>query len=170
VKTVLALILLGLVQTVSADPSSAQAFEHLKTIVGQWQGLTDSGRSLRIDYATSARGSALVETWQPGVSGETLTVVHLDGGRVMATHYCAQGNQPRLVMNTSDGKRFVFEYLDASNLADPDASHLHRLEFARQADGSLERIETYRSGAQSETSRARLTRLEPVDDKGAHGP
>ncbi|MEZ5461776.1 hypothetical protein [Dokdonella sp.] len=169
-KAVLVVILLSLARAVSADSNSAQAFEQLKSIVGQWQGVTERGRSLRIDYATSARGSVLVETWQPGASGETISVVHLDGSRLMATHYCGQGNQPRLVMGSSDGKRFVFEYLDASNLADPDASHLHRLEFVRQPDGSLERIETYLSGAHSEISKVRLTRLERIGDEDIHGP
>lgn len=169
-KTLMFLIALGAAPSAFADLLGAEAFEQMKVVVGQWQGVSEGGRSLRIDYATTARGSVLVETWQPGTKAETLSVMHQDGDQVMATHYCGQGNQPRLVMKSSDGKRFVFEYQDASNLGDPDASHLHRLEFASRADGSLDRIETYRSGAETETSRVHLTRLENVPAEEPNGP
>lgn len=164
------LAILGFSPAASTGLHGVEAYEELKTITGQWQGVTAGGSILRIDYATSARGSVLIETWQPGSAGETLSVMHQDGNRVMATHYCGQGNQPRLVMKSSDGHRFVFEYQDASNLASPEASHLYRLEFAKQADGGLVRIETYRNGKKDETSQVQLTRIRTARTEGTHGP
>ena len=142
----------------AAEPAAADRFERLKTLaVGEWQGETANGATLRVDYKTISRGSALVEIWQPGTRAETMTVFHRDGDRVLATHYCAQGNQPRLALR-QDGADFAFEYLDATNLQD-GTSHLHRLVLAPATDGGLQRDETYRGASGEETSRLRLRRV-----------
>lgn len=144
----------------AAEPAAPDRFERLKTLaVGDWQGEIAGGATLRVNYQTISRGSALVEIWQPGTRAETMTIFHRDGDRVLATHYCAQGNQPRLALRDGDG--FAFEYLDATNLKG-GASHLHRLALAPAADGGLQREETYRGAAGEETSRVRLRRVAPT--------
>lgn len=157
-------LLLGLVLCVVSTANAANVvapdrFESLSAISGQWQLRSESGRDMHIVYAPTARGSVLVETWQGGTSGETLSVFHRHGDRVMATHYCGQGNQPRLILKDGDDKDFVFEFLDATNLTDPDASHLVRLRFTMNEDGSLDRIETYRGSGEEETTRLHLRRV-----------
>lgn len=150
---------LGLAFSLAAAAATpGDGFERLKAIAGDWQGDAGGGAALRVGYRPVSRGSVLVETWQPGTRAETMTLFHRDGARVLATHYCAQGNQPRLAMR-GEGGAFVFEYVDATNLADPEASHLHRLVLAPQRDGTLERTETYRSHGREETSRVRLRRV-----------
>ena len=56
---------------------------------------------------------------------------HLDGpNRLMLTHYCGAGNQPRMTASASpDGKTVAFDFLDATNLATPDAGHMQRVVF-----------------------------------------
>lgn len=154
----------------AADVVAPDRFESLSDISGQWQARSESGRDMHIAYAPTARGSVLVETWQGGTSGETLSAFHRDGDRVMATHYCGQGNQPRLILMDGDGKDFVFEFLDATNLTDADASHLVRLRFTMNKDGSLDRIETYRGSGEEETSRLHLSRIDGSDPSIDHGP
>ena len=57
-----------------------------------------------------------------------ITMFHLDGERLLMTHYCGAGNQPRMVASASpDGKTFTFSFLDATNLATPDAPHMNHL-------------------------------------------
>jgi hypothetical protein len=142
----------------AAEPVAADRFERLKSLaVGEWQGETASGTTLHVNYKTISRGSALVEIWQPGTRAETMTVFHRDGDRVLATHYCAQGNQPRLALRDGGSGDFTFQYLDATHLQD-GASHLHRLAFAPSADGGLQRDETYRGASGEETTRLRLRR------------
>ena len=145
----------------AAEPAAADRFERLKALaVGEWQGEAANGTTLHVNYKTISRGSALVEIWQPDTRAETMTVFHRDGNRVLATHYCAQGNQPRLALRQGDTD-FAFEYLDATNLRD-GASHLHRLVLAPAADGGLQREETYRGASGEETSRLRLRRTAAV--------
>jgi len=56
-------------------------------------------------------------------------MIHMDGpNRLLLTHYCAMGNQPRMEATVSpDGKTFTFNYVDATNLATPDAGHMQRM-------------------------------------------
>ena len=56
---------------------------------------------------------------------------NLDGpNRLVLTHYCSAGNQPRMAATVSpDGKTFTFEFFDATNLKTPDAGHMQRVVF-----------------------------------------
>jgi len=57
-----------------------------------------------------------------------ISMFNLDGGRLLLTHYCSAGNQPRMVASASpDGKTITFDFLDATNLASPDAGHMNRV-------------------------------------------
>jgi len=91
------------------------------------------------------------------------TAYHLDKGVLRMTHYCAAGNQPRLKARDIDLTKNVvhFEFVDATNLASPDAPHVHgftlrfvdsdhlELEFAFRAKDkeSIERIALARARA-----------------------
>ena len=151
----------GLAASGAASAATNDAFDRLgSALVGDWvSSPTDRGRVVRVDYRTVSKGSVLVESWQAGTTGETVSVFHRDGARVVATHYCAQGNQPRLILRESAGRAFVFDFLDATNLPDASRSHLHHLELRPLPDGRLERIETYRGHGVDETTRLHFTRV-----------
>ena len=61
-----------------------------------------------------------------------ITMLHLDGSdRLLLTHYCSMGNQPRMVASASpDGKTVTFKFLDATNLATPESGHMDRVVIA----------------------------------------
>ncbi len=102
----------------------------------------------------------LVETWLAGDRPHSLTLYHADGERLMATHYCPQGNQPRLLLDpASRPDHMSFRFHDATNLASPEQSHQHALAFDfREAPLRLRRSETYRSGDGDESSELLLVR------------
>src|SRR5579883_1826017 len=79
---------------VAADPAP---LAQLSSLAGEWEAKTRSGATVRVVYRLTSASSVLLQTWQPGSTRETVTVFHADNGRLMATHYCAQGNQPRLI-------------------------------------------------------------------------
>jgi hypothetical protein len=151
------------------SPSSADRFDALKAISGHWLGHADNGHAVTVDYAAISRGSVLVENWQAGTPRETMSVFHRDGDRVMATHYCGQGNQPRLLLQRGKGSKFVFRFLDATNLPDEDASHLVELELTANADGSLDRVETYRAHGKDATSHLHLESVGDANPSERHG-
>src|SRR5258708_37774107 len=50
--------------------------------------------------------------------------------RLLLTHYCSDGTQPRMAATTSpDGKTITFDFFDVTNAATPDATYARRLIF-----------------------------------------
>lgn len=107
--------------------SEAQrSFERLKTLAGTWQGKMPDGRAVAVSYRVTSNGSAVMS--EIAEHEDMITMFHLDGNRLLMTHYCGAGNQPRMQATTSpDGKSITFKFLDATNLASPDAGHMHRM-------------------------------------------
>ncbi|TFI57418.1 hypothetical protein E2493_15170 [Sphingomonas parva] len=131
----------------------------LKPLVGRWQGISSSGRRLDISYRLIANDSVLVETWRSPSGRETMTVYHRDGARLLATHYCAQGNQPRLrLTRTERSGRMHFAFADATNLPSQASSHLHDFWIEPIDAQTLKRSETYRENGVAEEESALLTR------------
>lgn len=137
---------LALAAPASAEPrgDAEAAFERLKTLLGQWQGTFDNGRTHQVSYRTTAGGTVLMETWSLGPGRESVTLYHLDGERLLATHYCPQGNQPRLqwIGDDADG-RMQFRFVDGTHLEVPGKSHQHAFWLRLDGADRYTRSETY---------------------------
>jgi hypothetical protein len=158
VRSIIAFLLLGcaVAKHEPVSPPEPAAFERLRAeLPGRWRGEID-GHPIVVEYRVSSRGSIVLETWMPGTPAETITAYHLDRDRVMLTHYCAQGNQPRLRLVESAGGRYTFTRFDATNVA-PDAGVL--AELVLEIDGStLARTDIYSRGSQREATTIVFTR------------
>jgi len=144
----------------AAAPAGAAAFERLKGLAGEWRGQRPDGREIGIAYRLSAGGSVLVETWTLGPGRESLTIYHMDGSDLLATHFCPQGNQPRLRLARAAGSRFDFTFLNATGLG-PGQAFQHDFWIELGADGRLTRSETYVQGDESETETITYERVNP---------
>ena len=142
--------------TTPATSPDAATFAALKTMNGVWRQ-TGSDRPLTITYRVISGDSAVVETWTTASGRETMTVYVMDGERLIATHYCAQGNQPTLAL-TASAPELVFEFRSATGLADTDASHQHRFTIRPIDAEHMERSETYVEHGVPETTTLALTR------------
>ena len=131
--------------------TSSMQFETIAALTGEWQ--VQEHATLRIVFEPTAGGSVIIERWMRGERMHSLTIYHLDGERLIATHYCPQGNQPRLAATASDNGEIRFTFLDATGL-DPDESYQHDLSLERNADGTVSRAETYwgPNGAREEST------------------
>ena len=130
----------------------AISFELLKNLVGIWK-LKNKSSDFRISFELTAADSVVVETWISKDKKHSLTLYHLDGERLIATHYCPQGNQPRLQMTTASTNLLEFEFFDATNLTSPAASHQDFLSLKiNDTHTELERKEIYRGHEQSSKS------------------
>lgn len=118
------------VQSPAVDPAAARnAFERFKKLQGTWAAKSTKGWEEQTTFKTIAGESVVVEEGINAHPGETmLTVFHLDGDRLILTHYCAAKNQPRLVASSiSDDERTVtFTFLDATNLSSRDKGHMDK--------------------------------------------
>lgn len=112
------------------DPAHL-AFERFKALAGTWQSKSTKGWTEDVTYSVMGNGSFVLEvTHLTDSSNDGMaTIVHLDGSRLMMTHYCEAKNQPRLVAReiASDGSTVTFDFLDATNLTRPGAGHMHRV-------------------------------------------
>jgi hypothetical protein len=130
VLTVLTLFLVTALLAVNPSANSTSdasaAFAKLKTLAGEWEANTDKGK-LRLNYEVVSGGAAVVEHEYSDKMPEMLTVYHLDGNRLLLTHYCAAGNQPRMEATAFDPQsgELRFKFVDATNLAGPNAGHMH---------------------------------------------
>lgn len=125
----------GAPESIVYDAASALAF--LMSTSGSWA----SGGSAQHDHGatrpgsvvsvkTKAAGSAVVHTYAAGTPGEMETVFHMDGDKLLLTHYCALQNAPvlRFEKTNKPGElKFVFD--GGTNFNPQVDAHLHESTF-----------------------------------------
>ena len=121
-----------LAATAALSQTAAQkSFDQLKTLSGSWEGKNSEGKPLLVTFEDTAAGSALLSEIHGDGPQNMVSMIHLDGSRLVLTHYCSVGNQPRMAGTASpDGKTITFDFFDATNLATPDAGHMQRVVIA----------------------------------------
>ncbi len=114
-----------------AQSSAQKSFDQIKSLTGSWEGKSAQGKPVRVTFRDTAGGSAVMSEIQGHGPENMISMFHLDGpNHLLLTHYCGAGNQPRMTASTSpDGKTITFDFLDATNLATPDAGHMQRVAF-----------------------------------------
>ena len=73
------------------------AFEQIKSLEGRWLGQMgegDDAEPVEMVYSVISNGTAVIERETPGSETSMVTVYYLAGDELLATHYCAIGNQP----------------------------------------------------------------------------
>ena len=128
-------------EKISAD----DAFAQLTRMVGTWRRADKPESPLRIRFYLTAGGTVLVESWEAGGKPHSLTLYHRDGEALLATHYCPQGNQPRLALAGRDRSGLHFAFRDATDLDPAKESHQHDLWFDLSEPERPIRGETYSS-------------------------
>lgn len=110
--------------------SAQKPLDQFRTLDGTWTGQARDGSPLKITFRETAGGSAILSEIEGHGHGSMVSMFHADNGRLMMTHYCSAGNQPRMVASVApDGRTFTFDFLDATNLATPDAGHMQKVVF-----------------------------------------
>ena len=141
------------------DASASVAFERLKALVGEWKSVDGKDG---LTYELIAGGTAVLERETSPSRPAMVTLYHRDGARLLLTHYCMAGNQPRMVAKPFDPKtgELAFEFLDATNLAAPSAGHMRdvRIRFV-DANHIESEWRFYENGTPKMTERARYARV-----------
>jgi hypothetical protein len=108
----------------AAAPDSQKAWDRMKSLVGGWEGKTADGKSVSATYQLTAGGTALM---QESSEDHMVTMFYVEGDRLLLTHYCGIGNQPRMQATISpDGKLIDFQFLDGTNIPTAETGHMHR--------------------------------------------
>lgn len=137
---------------------AARRFTEMQQLVGEWRVADRPNSPLRIRFSLTAGGSVLAESWSRNDEPHSLTLYHRDAGAIVATHYCPQGNQPRLTTLPRATGGLSFTFRDATDLDVSRESYLVALSFDLPKNGVLVRRETYRLNGVDEASELRLVR------------
>jgi hypothetical protein len=108
-----------------AQSDAQKTFDSLKTLNGTWEAKVNN-KPVKVVFRTISGGSAVMSE----IVGEEnmVTMFHMDNDRVLATHYCTAGNQPRMQASLSpDGKTISFTFVDGTNIVGPKAGHMEHL-------------------------------------------
>lgn len=99
------------------------AWASLQTLVGKWDGkMNEGGKEFpaHVEMRSTGDGSALMHWMDPGGKYEMITMFHPDMDELLATHYCAAHNQPRMKLTSATPARLVFEFKDGTNIGPHD--------------------------------------------------
>jgi hypothetical protein len=119
-------------------PSTSPAFDAMKKLVGDWvseEKDADGKQQVMSSFKVTSNGSVLHETLFPGTNHEMVTVYHMDGPDLIATHYCALGNQPRLKYQAGkDPKVLEFKSVSVGNAKSMNDMHMGLAKFTLTDD------------------------------------
>src|SRR5690349_24461405 len=116
-RLIFSIVVISLVTAASAESPAQKSFDSLKTLAGTWQGSVTAvpqvagmgeNTTMRVSLRVTSRGNALVHEMQeagkpddPAHYDHPVTMLYLDGDRLLLTHYCDAGNRPRMVARSS---------------------------------------------------------------------
>jgi len=122
----------------AAKSQEQLAFDQLKALSGSWRGTLTldppshefDGKKAELTLRTTSMGHALMhEIHVAGRPDDPLTILYMNDGRLMLTHYCDAGNRPRMVAHVSpDGKTVEFDFLDVAGPL--EYGHMHHAVFS----------------------------------------
>ena len=101
----------------------------LASIPGFFAMMYVPGKLMHGSLRVTSMGNAIVhEMTGAGRPDDPITMLYLDGDRLLLTHYCDAGNRPRMTgMMSPDGKTVEFEFLDVAGST--QYGHMHHAVF-----------------------------------------
>jgi hypothetical protein len=98
-------------KTTGPQSDAQKAFEKMKTLAGSWEG-TIGDLSTQVTIRVTSAGSAIMHDAFMAKTNK-ITMIYLEGDRLLLTHYGGEGNRPRFEGKlTPDGKSVEFSFLD----------------------------------------------------------
>src|SRR6202165_2459405 len=130
-------VLMSLSIVAFAQTEAQKSFDKLKTLAGSWEGRVTTvpqhaemeGKLMQVSLRATSMGNALMhEMTGAGRPDDPITMLYLDGDRLLLTHYCDAGNRPRMAGKLSpDGKTVEFDFLDVAGST--QYGHMHHAVF-----------------------------------------
>jgi hypothetical protein len=143
--------------------SNAQAaFQQFAPLVGEWTGAQD-GQPVKVIYAMTGNGSAFMETLVPVnlPAATMITMFTVNGDRLIATHYCAARNQPKMIADHSSdlSKGVTFRLTSITGMKSPADWHNTGLTFVVDDPNHITQHWTYAYQGKSGENTFHYTRV-----------
>lgn len=122
--------------TRAADAATKSAlFDRVAKLEGEWvvdmtaEEIAQYGQPGTSVIKVTSSGSIVRDIMFVGTAHEMTNVYHMDGDELVLTHYCSQGNQPRMEAKLNDGHQHAsnqihFQFDEVSNLTSADQSYM----------------------------------------------
>ena len=137
-RSVVAVVMVLSASFTLAQNDAHKLFDQLKGLEGMWEGKNSEGQALNVSFRMTAGGSALMSEIHGHGPENMITMFHMDGDRLLMTHYCGAGNQPRMKVIAADAKSVSFEFFDGTNIGPGDGHMQHATFTATDADHQVE--------------------------------
>lgn len=136
------------------------ALEQLKSLAGDWEGVTSENKPVKVHYTVVSNGSALMERLEPMVEVEMITMYTADGDHLVVTHYCSAGNQPTLQTDAVTGApgKYDFHFTRLSGAKSPDEGHMVNLSVTMPDKDHLTQVWTFQDHGHSHSETFHFTR------------
>ena len=132
------------------DPKAAASLERIKKLEGTWTMPGPDGAggaAMSITFKPTAGGTAVIETMFAGTPKEMINLYTADGDKIVCTHYCMLGQQPRMKQSASaDDKTIKFEFADGGNIKSRDEGHMDAVALTVDGDTLTEDWTFYADG------------------------
>src|SRR5438128_5119398 len=123
-RLTLAAVVISLSTMAFSQSDARKSFDQLKTLAGSWEGHVTTvpqhsdidGKLMQVTLRPTSMGNAIMhEMTGAGRPDDPITMLYVDGDRLLLTHYCDAGNRPRMEAKASpDGKTVEFDFLDVA--------------------------------------------------------
>ena len=112
-------------------PKMPAEFDKLKALVGTWKGTADMGGDKPVEvtntFELTSGGSAIVEKIMAGTPHEMVSVYCAEGGKLVMTHYCSMGNQPKMSLMKTSGNEMDFTMKGTTGIGSLKEGHMHSM-------------------------------------------
>ena len=119
----------------------SKAFERMKQLAGNWEGSMKMGQEvmkMKSSYKLTSAGSVLIETTHEGATHEMVSVYHDNKDKkLVMTHYCAEHNQPKLVLAKMDGNKLTMDLSSDSDIDVAREMHIHSIAIEFEGDDKM---------------------------------
>jgi len=107
-----------------AQSEAQTSFDKLKGLAGTWEGVATTippmpgvdGKTVQVFLRVTSMGNALMHEMKvTGQPDNPITMLYLEGDRLLLTHYCDAGNRPNMAGKmAADGKTVTFDVFGVS--------------------------------------------------------
>jgi len=127
-------------QDLIPPPKTSPGFEIMKSLEGTWSGIEikDGQKTpVKVQYRLTSGGTAVEEIFSPGTPKEMVSLYTVDGGKLLMTHYCTLGNQPRMKLSESKPGKIKLTMVDATGMESPREPHMGGLALTLKGKNKL---------------------------------